>query len=53
MTKKVVELGKPQKFPMQEEIAQRIRDVFKEYDTEISTAAAIGILEILKHEFLS
>jgi len=44
----VIEIGKEKRFPVNEEIINRLSAVIHEYDGEIGLCEAIGILEILK-----
>lgn len=39
-------------FPLERELASRIWDVIAEYNERISLPAAIGILELIKHDLV-
>lgn len=49
----VVDLGKEKKFPITQELFNKLSDVVHEYDGEISLCEAIGTLEILKSVLIS
>ncbi|ELC6654321.1 hypothetical protein ACK1L6_004191 [Salmonella enterica] len=44
----VVDLGKEKKFPITQELFDRLSDVVHEYDGVISLCEALGTLELLK-----
>lgn len=49
----VVELGKEKKFPITQELFDRLSDVVHEYDGDISLCEALGTLELLKSVLIS
>ncbi|EJD0955382.1 hypothetical protein M8366_002285 [Salmonella enterica] len=49
----VVDLGKEKKFPITQELFDRLIDVVHEYDGDISLCEALGTLEILKSVLIS
>ncbi|EBP0973199.1 hypothetical protein LB58_21315 [Salmonella enterica] len=49
----VVDLGKEKKFPITQELFNKLSDVVHEYDGEISLCEALGTLEILKSVLIS
>ena len=48
----VVDLGKEKKFPITQELYQRLESVIHDYDGEISLCEAIGTLELLKQSLI-
>lgn len=44
----VKELGKEKRFPKNGELCDRIYKLLSEYDGELSTAEAVGVLEVVK-----
>ncbi|EQA1132382.1 hypothetical protein PU46_13065 [Escherichia coli] len=44
----VVDLGKEKKFPITQELYERLESVIHDYDGEISLCEAIGTLELQK-----
>lgn len=44
----VVDLGKEKKFPITQELFDRLKEVVHEYDGDISLCEALGTLELLK-----
>ncbi|MDM3071450.1 hypothetical protein [Citrobacter sp. Cf224] len=49
----VVDLGKEKKFPITQELFDRLSDVVHEYDGDISLCEALGTLELLKSVLIS
>ncbi|EAO5937160.1 hypothetical protein CGN74_11035 [Salmonella enterica] len=49
----VINLGKEKKFPITQELFDRISDVVHEYDGYISLCDALGTLELLKSVLIS
>ncbi|POU43940.1 hypothetical protein C3374_22545 [Pantoea sp. PSNIH4] len=49
----VVDLGKEKKFPITQELYERLESVIHDYDGEISLCEAIGTLELLKQSLMS
>lgn len=49
----VVDLGKDKTFPVNGEMTVRINDILDEYAGRMSTAEAIGILDIIKNRLLN
>ncbi|EMQ6791149.1 hypothetical protein AAES41_002178 [Escherichia coli] len=45
---RVINLGKEKKFPITQELYERLESVIHDYDGEISLCEAIGTLELLK-----
>lgn len=48
----VVELGKEKKFPITQELFDRLKEVVHEYDGDISLCEALGTLELLKSDLI-
>lgn len=48
----VVDLGKEKKFPITQELYERLESVIHDYDGEISLCEAIGTLELLKQSLI-
>ncbi|HIA3159281.1 TPA: hypothetical protein ACWP39_000602 [Escherichia coli] len=48
----VVDLGKEKKFPITQELYERLEIVIHDYDGEISLREAIGTLELLKQSLI-
>ncbi|EFH5589294.1 hypothetical protein SCL81_001861 [Escherichia coli] len=48
----VVDLGKEKKFPITQELYERLESVIYDYDGEISLCEAIGTLELLKQSLI-
>ncbi|EGE2352482.1 hypothetical protein DL738_06385 [Escherichia coli] len=48
----VVDLGKEKKFPITQELYERLESVIHDYDGEISLCEAIGPLELLKQSLI-
>lgn len=48
----VVDLGKEKKFPITQELFDRLSDVVHEYDGDISLCEALGTLELLKADLI-
>lgn len=44
----IVDMGKEKKFPVTQELFDRLNDVVHEYDGDISLCEALGTLELLK-----
>ncbi|EAZ4735624.1 hypothetical protein OP554_004145 [Salmonella enterica] len=44
----VINLGKEKKFPITQELYERLESVIHDYDGEISLCEAVGTLELLK-----
>ncbi|MDX7531821.1 hypothetical protein [Escherichia coli] len=44
---RVINLGKEKKFPITQELYERLESVIHDYDGEISLCEAIGTLELL------
>ncbi|EPQ3347116.1 hypothetical protein P7U51_004451 [Citrobacter freundii] len=49
----IVDLGKEKKFPITQELFNKLSDVVHEYDGDISLCEALGTLEILKSVLIS
>ncbi|EJC0772349.1 hypothetical protein MX107_000247 [Escherichia coli] len=49
---RVINLGKEKKFPMTQELYERLESVIHDYDGEISLCEAIGTLELLKQSLI-
>ncbi|EAB3278383.1 hypothetical protein [Citrobacter werkmanii] len=49
----VVDLGKEKKFPITQELFDRLSDVVHEYDGDIGLCEALGALELLKSVLIS
>ncbi|RFU89325.1 MULTISPECIES: hypothetical protein [Citrobacter] len=49
----VVDLGKEKKFPITQELYERLESVIHDYDGEISLCEALGTLELLKSVLIS
>ncbi|EPM3640550.1 hypothetical protein ACTLMW_004434 [Enterobacter roggenkampii] len=49
----VIELGKEKKFPITQELFDRLKDVVHEYDGDIGLCEALGTLELLKAVLIS
>ncbi|RNW28978.1 hypothetical protein [Citrobacter werkmanii] len=49
----VVDLGKEKKYPITQELFDRLSDVVHEYDGDISLCEALGTLELLKSVLIS
>ncbi|GAS72852.1 hypothetical protein NGUA41_00857 [Salmonella enterica] len=49
----VVDLGKEKKFPITQELFDRLSGVVHEYDGDISLCEALGTLELLKSVLIS
>jgi len=53
MTNNVVDLGKEKKFPVEQELYDRIVNlIYDEYGGELSLVSILGILELAKKEIL-
>ncbi|ELK1699301.1 hypothetical protein SD492_003235 [Salmonella enterica] len=48
----VINLGKEKKFPITQELFDRLKEVVHEYDGEIGLCEALGTLELLKAELI-
>ncbi|ECB9300557.1 hypothetical protein N1C72_000029 [Salmonella enterica] len=49
---RVINLGKEKKFPITQELYERLESVIHDYDGEISLCGAIGTLELLKQSLI-
>ncbi len=49
---RVINLGKEKKFPITQELYERLENVIHDYDGEISLCEAIGTLELLKQSLI-
>ncbi|HIF2888782.1 TPA: hypothetical protein ACXZSA_003749 [Salmonella enterica] len=49
---RVINLGKEKKFPITQELYERLESVIHDYDGEISVCEAIGTLELLKQSLI-
>lgn len=49
---RVINLGKEKKFPITQELYERLEIVIHDYDGEISLCEAIGTLELLKQSLI-
>lgn len=49
---KVIDLGKEKKFPITQELFDRLKEVVHEYDDDISLCEALGTLELLKADLI-
>ncbi|EFI0845839.1 hypothetical protein BGC90_002579 [Escherichia coli] len=49
---RVINLGKEKKFPITQELYERLESVIHDYDGEISLCEAIGALELLKQSLI-
>ncbi|MEG0421416.1 MAG: hypothetical protein RR589_11030 [Hafnia sp.] len=48
----VVDLGKEKKFPITQELYERLESVIHDYDGEISLCEALGTLELVKGKLI-
>lgn len=49
----VVDLGKEKKFPITQELYERLESVIHDYDGEISLCEALGTLELVKEKLIA
>lgn len=49
----VVDLGKEKKFPITQELYERLESVINDYDVEISLCEALGTLELVKENLIA
>lgn len=49
---RVINFGKEKKFPITQELYERLESVIHDYDGEISLCEAIGTLELLKQSLI-
>ncbi|MFO6491092.1 hypothetical protein [Hafnia alvei] len=49
----VVDLGKEKKFPITQELYERLESVIHDYDGEISLCEALGALELVKEKLIA
>lgn len=49
----VVDLGKEKKFPITQELYERLESVINDYDGEISLCEALGTLELVKENLIA
>ncbi|EPO2167127.1 hypothetical protein ACT7IO_000299 [Escherichia coli] len=49
---RVINLGKQKKFPITQELYERLESVIHDYDGEISLCETIGALELLKQSLM-
>ncbi|MFO6490464.1 hypothetical protein [Hafnia alvei] len=49
----VVDLGKEKKFPLTQELYERLESVIHDYDGEISLCEALGTLELVKEKLIA
>ena len=49
----VVDLGKEKKFPITQELYERLESVMHDYDGEISLCEALGTLELVKEKLIA
>ncbi|KAA0260068.1 hypothetical protein [Hafnia alvei] len=49
----VVDLGKEKKFPLTQELYERLESVIHDYDGEISLCEALGALELVKEKLIA
>lgn len=48
----VVDLGREKKFPITQELYERLESVIHDYDGEVNLCEAIGTLELLKQSLI-
>lgn len=48
----VIDLGKEKRFPITQELFDRLKEVVHEYDGDISLCEALGTLELLKADLI-
>jgi hypothetical protein len=49
---RVINLGKEKKFPITQELYERLESVIHDYDGEVSLCEAIGAIELLKQSLI-